>query len=154
MSNVSARWVQRMLTNDQEMTQLDISKDLQSCYEDDPSDFIEQVVIQDETWVHHIDPGSKLQSKQWKHPGSPPPKTFKRAHSAGTVMGSIVLDSQGVIMIDYLEQGTINCAYNAVKWRRLCQEIARNRRGKLTCGVLLLFCFFRTTLLPTGQKFS
>ena len=42
-------------------------------------------------------------------------------------------------MIDYLEQGcTINGAYYAAELRRLCQEIARQRRGKLTLGVLLL----------------
>ena len=52
-----------MLTDDQERTRLIISNNLLSCYEDDPNDFIEQVVIQDETWVHNIDPESKLQSK-------------------------------------------------------------------------------------------
>ena len=42
-------------------------------------------------------------------------------------------------MIDYLEQfGTINCAYYAAELRRLRQEIARKRRGKLTRCVLLL----------------
>ena len=42
-------------------------------------------------------------------------------------------------MIDYLEQGrTINGACNAGELRRLHQEIARKRRGKLTRGVLLL----------------
>ena len=42
-------------------------------------------------------------------------------------------------MIDYLQQGrTIDGAYYAGKLRQLCQEIARKRRGKLTCGVLLL----------------
>ena len=46
-----------------------------------------------------------MQGKQWKHPGSPPPKTFKRVHSAGKAMASIFWDSQGVIMIDYLELG-------------------------------------------------
>ena len=53
-------------------------------------------------------------------------------------MASIFWDSQGVIMIDYLEQGyTINIAYYACELRQLHQEIAK-RRGKLTLGVLLL----------------
>ena len=46
-----------------------------------------------------------MQSQQWKHPGSLPPKKFKRVHSAGKVLASIFWDSQGVIMTDYLEQG-------------------------------------------------
>ena len=42
-------------------------------------------------------------------------------------------------MIDYLEQGrTINGAYCVGELRRLRQEIARKRRGKLSGGVLLL----------------
>ena len=42
-------------------------------------------------------------------------------------------------MIDFLEQGrTINGAYYAAELRRLRQEIARKRRGKLKRGVLLL----------------
>ena len=72
MSMVSIRWVPRVLTDDQKRTLLCISRYLLSRYEDDPTDFIEQVVTQDETWVHHFDPESKMQSKQWKHPGSPP----------------------------------------------------------------------------------
>ena len=42
-------------------------------------------------------------------------------------------------MVDYLQQGrTINGAYYAAESRRLRQEIARKRRGKLTRCVLLL----------------
>ena len=82
---------------------------------------------------------SKMQSMQLKHPGSPPPKKVKRVSSAGKVVASVFWDSQGVIMIDYLEQGrTINGACYVAELRRLRQEIARKRRGKLTRGVLLL----------------
>ena len=56
MSNNSARWVPRKLTDDQKRTGLDISRYLMSGYEDDPSVFLEQFLTQDETWVHHIDP--------------------------------------------------------------------------------------------------
>ena len=33
-----------------------------------------QVMTHDETWVHNFDPEAKMQSMQWKHPGSPTPK--------------------------------------------------------------------------------
>ena len=110
-----------------------------SRYENDPGGFIDRVVTQDETWVHYFDPKSKMQSMQWKHPSSPPPKEFKRVSSAGKVMASVFWDTQGVIMIDHFEQGrTITGAYYAAESRRLCQEIARKGRGKLTRGILLL----------------
>ena len=66
MSKVSARWVLGMLTDDQKRTWLDISRYLLSRYKDDPGDFIERVVTLDETWVHHFDAVSKMQSKQLK----------------------------------------------------------------------------------------
>ena len=112
-----------MLNDDQKRsTWFHISRFLLSRYEDDPGDFIERVVTEDETWVHHFYPESKMQSIQWKYPDSSPPKTFKRVHSARKVIASIFWDSQGVIMIDYLGQGrTINSAYYAGELRRLRQ---------------------------------
>ena len=62
MSKVSAIWGLRMLTYDQKRTRLDISRYLLSRIEDDHSDFIKRVVTEDETWVHHNDPESKMQS--------------------------------------------------------------------------------------------
>ena len=54
-------------------------------------------------------------------------------------MVSISRDSQGVIMIDYLEQGRmIKGAYSAGKLRWLRHEIPRKKQGKLTHDVLLL----------------
>ena len=67
-----------MLTDDQKRTLLNISRFLLFRYEDGPDDFIEQVVTQDETWAHYFDPELKMQSKQWKHLGSPPTKKLKR----------------------------------------------------------------------------
>ena len=106
------------------MSWLDISRYHLSCFEDDPGNFIKQVVTQDETWVHHFNPESKMQSKQWKHPGLPPPNKFKRVHSAVKVMALIFRDSQGLIIIDYLEQGhTISSADYTGELRQLGQEL-------------------------------
>ena len=69
----------------QKKSRLDIFKYLLSLYEDDPEEFMHQAVTQDETWVHHFDPKAKQQSMQWKHPGLPPPKKFKRVSTAGKV---------------------------------------------------------------------
>ena len=54
-------------------------------------------------------------------------------------MASIFKDSQGVIMVDYLEESrTINGADYAEELRRQRQEIVKKRTEKLTQGVLLL----------------
>jgi hypothetical protein len=55
------------------------------------------------------------------------------------MMASIYWYNQGIIMVDYLEQGpTINDTYYADELGCLRQEIARKMRGKLTEAVLLL----------------
>jgi hypothetical protein len=41
-------------------------------------EFLSRMVTGDETWVHHYEPESKRQSMEWKHPGSPTKKKFKR----------------------------------------------------------------------------
>ena len=55
------------------------------------------------------------------------PKKFKSIHSAGKVMSSIFWDSQGVIIIDYLEQGCmINGAIEAVTTGNRKKEARKN----------------------------
>ena len=71
MSKVSAKWVPRMLTEDQKRSRIDISRYLLSLYEDDPEEFMDLVMTQDETSVHHFDPESKKQSMLWKHLAHP-----------------------------------------------------------------------------------
>ena len=139
MFKVSARWVPRMLTEDQKKSRHDISKYLLSLYEDDPEEFMHRFVTQDETLVNHFDLDATKQGMKWKLIGSPTPKKFKRVSSAGKVMASIFWDSQGVIMVDYLAEGhMINGVYYAEELRWLHQEIVNKRRGKLTRGILPL----------------
>ena len=60
MAQVSARWVLRMLTDDQKRTRLNISTYLLSRYEDGPCDFIEIAATPEETWVHHFESESTM----------------------------------------------------------------------------------------------
>ncbi|CAH1242186.1 SETMAR [Branchiostoma lanceolatum] len=109
MSKLSARWVPRMLTRHQKLNRLEVSRSLLARFQSNPANFLKRFVTQDETWVHHFDPESKEQSKEWTKKGSQPPKKFKRVASVGKVMASLFWDSEGVIMIDYLQKGqTIN----------------------------------------------
>ena len=78
-----------MLTPDQKLNRLEISKAHFGRFKSDPANFPKNSgVVQDETWVHHCDPESKIRSKQSKH------------------AASVVSDCEGVLMIDYLQKGT------------------------------------------------
>ena len=54
-------------------------------------------------------------------------------------MATIFWYSQGIVRVDYLEEGLrINGVYYAEKLRLLDQKIVKKRRGKMTQGVLFL----------------
>lgn len=136
-SKVSARWVPKLLSVEQKITRLTISRDCLDLYEADPQDFLDRYVTMDETWVHHYTPETKQQSKQWVRAGSPPPKKAKAILSANKVMASVFWDAKGVIMVDYLQKGTtINSDYYCELLRRLREELKVKRPGLLTKKVL------------------
>lgn len=137
MKKVSARWVPRMLTDEQKEKRLCISRVNLEKFQANKEIFLSRFVTMDETWVHHFDPETKKQSMSWKRASSPTPKKFKVSSSAGKVMASVFWDAEGIIMVEYLEKGaTITGSYYAGQIRRLREAIKEKRRGKLRAGVL------------------
>uniref|UniRef100_A0A3B5BAW3 Mos1 transposase HTH domain-containing protein n=1 Tax=Stegastes partitus TaxID=144197 RepID=A0A3B5BAW3_9TELE len=145
MSKLSARWVPRMLTPDQRLRRMEISRTLLDRFQADPEKFIGRFVTQYETWVHHFDP----ESKRWKHMGCPAPKKLKKEASVDRVKASVFWDSEGLLMIDFLQKGqTVKGDYYASRLQKLKEAIKDKRRGKLQAGVLLLQDF---TSVHTAQ---
>ena len=103
---LSARWIPRLLTPFQKQERVTCSKALLATCQEDQEDFFNRLITQDETWVHHYDPETKVQSKQWKHLNSPPPKKACVQPSAGKVMLTVFWDQRGVLLIDFLAKGT------------------------------------------------
>jgi len=103
-NKVCAPWVPRMLTPENKQAHRTTSRDNLCQYNIDPSKFLIRYVTMDETWARHFDPETKLQSKQWKHATLPPPIVPQIA-SAGKVMATVFWDSEGVLVIDYVERG-------------------------------------------------
>nr|XP_032528131.1 uncharacterized protein LOC116778294 [Danaus plexippus plexippus] len=137
MKKVSARWVPRMLTDEQKKKRVDISRVNLQKFQADKENFLSRFVTMDETWIHHFDPETKQQSMTWKRASSPTPKKFKVSSSAGKVMASVFWDAEGIIMVEYLEKGaTITGSYYADQIRRLREAIKSKRRGKLRARVL------------------
>ncbi|KAL0860950.1 hypothetical protein ABMA27_009481 [Loxostege sticticalis] len=114
MKKLSARWVPRLLTADQKRNRVTTSEECLAMFNHSPSEFWRRYVTVDETWVHHYTPETKQQSKQWTSAGERSPKKAKTVCSAGKVMATIFWDSQGIILIDFMEKGkTITGAYYA-----------------------------------------
>jgi len=105
----------------------------------DPNDFLSRLVTMDETWLYHSDPETKQQSMEWRHSGSPRPKTFRVQKSAEKVLASIFWDQNGILLIDYLPKGqTIKAEYYSSLLVQLEAILKEKRRGKVTKVVLFL----------------
>jgi hypothetical protein len=96
MRRVAAKFVPRLLTEEQTENRLNICLDLQARIKTDPN-FLSRVVTCDETWVYAYDPETKQQSSQWKNKGSPRPKKVRQVRDKNKVMLIVFFDIRGII---------------------------------------------------------
>ncbi|GFV03553.1 mariner Mos1 transposase [Trichonephila clavipes] len=108
-------------------------------YHKDGDQFLERIVTGDKTWVSHIIPESKRQSMKWRHTNSPVRVKAKRTISTRKVMATVFWDRHGVLLVEFMQQGTtINAAAYCATLIKLRRVIQNKRHGFLTSGVLLL----------------
>ena len=96
MWKASARWVPRMLNDENEASHIVMCRAMLSHDKGMNSAFFSSVVTMDETWMPMFNPETKQQSTQWKHTDSPPPKKFRVTASAEKMMVAMFWDSEGV----------------------------------------------------------
>ena len=107
------------------------SEQLLEFFRRDPNDFLWQLVTMDETWLYHYDPETKQQSMEWRHSGSPRPKTFPVQKSAGKFLASIFWDQDCIFLIDYLPKGqTTNAEYYSSLLLQLKGILKEKRRPR------------------------
>jgi hypothetical protein len=73
MRRIAAKFVSRLLTNDQREHRVAVCTELKEETENDPNFFF-TITTGNEFWVYGYDPELKQQSPQWKTPNSPRPK--------------------------------------------------------------------------------
>jgi len=85
MKRVCAKFVPRLLTDDQREQRQTIARDFfeRSC---EDGQFLKNTVTGDESWVYGYDPETKQHSSQWKSPTSPRPKKGRQVRSKTKVM--------------------------------------------------------------------
>jgi hypothetical protein len=76
-------------------------------YHKDGNEFLNHIMqVTDETWVSFVNVETKEQSKQWMHTHSPNKlKKFKQT-SARKLLATVFWDRKGVLMVEFLQQGT------------------------------------------------
>ena len=92
----------------------------------------------DETWVHHLESKAKRASMEWCHSTSPRSKKLKSQQSAGKVTVTVLWDSVGVILVDFMSKGvTINSDVYIDTLKKLKARIRRVRPALKLSKVLL-----------------
>jgi len=77
---VAAKFVPRLLTQDQKNTRLTLCQELKNQTESDPN-FLSKVITGDESWCYGYDPETKQALSQWKMPTSPRAKKARQVRS-------------------------------------------------------------------------
>ena len=107
-----ARWVPKALRPNQLNFKSELSTAILLKIEADENRFFDRIITGDETWVYQYDFETKQQSKQWLPRGSSGPIKFKSERSVKKIMATVFWDSEGIVLIDFLEdKKTVTGAY-------------------------------------------
>ena len=127
LQRVSAKFVLKLLTEQQKKLRKEISEDMLNVANHDP-EFIKIIITGHETWVYGYDPETKFQFSQWKHPESPQPKKALQVRSNVKVMLTCFFYSSGIMHHEYATKGqTINKEYYLQVLCRLRKAVQRKQ---------------------------
>lgn len=134
-----SRWVPKLLSEEHKKRRMGSALTFLTRYNEEGDALLDHIVTGDETWVSHMTPESKRQSMEWRHTTSPVKVKAKQTISTRKIMATVFWDRHGVLLVDFMPQGTtINSAAYCATLRKLRRAIQNKRRGLLSSGVLLL----------------
>ncbi|GFW36862.1 histone-lysine N-methyltransferase SETMAR [Trichonephila clavipes] len=137
--NFCARWVPKNLTPEHKIQRLGAALTFLQRYHDDDDEFLDRIVMGNETWISLFTPETKQQSMYWWHSGSPVRTKLKQTLSVRKVMCTVFWDRKGILLIDFLPRvETVNINRYCETLRKLRRAIQNKRRGIHNAGVLLL----------------
>lgn len=112
MERVCARWVPRVLTDEDRMKRVAASQAFLRKWRSAKERFLDRIITTDETWLYYYDPETKQQSSQWVTKGQGPPEKARVCKSAGKIMCVMFMDRKGILLTHFVPQGkTVNAAY-------------------------------------------
>ena len=123
MRKICAKFVPRVLREDQRERRCNDSKEMVELINSDPQ-VLDALVTCDESWIYCYDPETKRQSSQWKHAGSPRPKKARQSKSTQKLMTIPFFDSMCIIYIHWVPTGiTVNKEYYIGSFKGVQEEI-------------------------------
>ena len=132
MKKVCARWVPRLLTEEQRQSRHDLCVMNLNMLEELGDNFWCQIITADETPLPHFMSETKCQCMQWVAPGESRPVHAKSAPSVGKFQLTVFWDCDGIIHMDYCPpKQTINAAYYSSLLQTVHSKLPRVRPGKI-----------------------
>jgi len=104
MRRVSAKFVPRLLTDDQKENRVEISQELLSNANGNEN-FLKNIITGDETCVYGYDVETKMQSSQWMGKGSPRPKKAWMSRSEIKVLLVVFFDWKDIVHHEFVPCG-------------------------------------------------
>jgi len=127
MVKKSARWVPRLLNDDQKQTRVRCSQQFKELVAGDPG-VLERIVTMDETMLSLYTPERKSQSRQWLPKGAPAPVKAKVQESRKKRMILAFFDAGGLIYTRIADPGDrINADFILDTLQRFLRHLSRKR---------------------------
>jgi len=104
MRCVSAKFVPRLLNDDQKQNRVEISQELLADANGNEN-FLKNIITGVETWVYGYDVETKMQSSQWIGKGSPRPKIARMSLSMIKVTLVVFFDRKGIVHHEFVPRG-------------------------------------------------
>ena len=128
MHRIAAKFVPRVLTHDQKDSRVAICQELKETVINDPTLLLNVIIS---FIVYAYDPETKLQSSQWKSPGSRRPKKARMQKSKLKTMLICFFDQEGIVHWEFVPPGmTVNADFYCDVLRRLRENVWRKRPQK------------------------
>jgi len=124
---IAAKFVPRVLTQDQKDIRLAICQEPKETVKNDPT-LLLNVIRSDESIVYAYDPETKLRSSQWKSPESPRPKKAHMQKSKLKTMLICFFDQVWIVHREFVPPGmTVNTDFHCDVLRRLRENVRCKR---------------------------
>ena len=134
MWKISAKFVPRVLKEDQKERRCHDSREMVELINSDPT-VLDALVTCDESWIYCNDPETKRQSSQWKHAGSPRPNKARQSKSTHKPLMIPFFDSTGMIYMHWVPTGlTVNKECYAEVLREFRKRFRRKRPALFKSG--------------------
>ena len=101
MRNICAKFVSRVLREDQKERRCHDSREMVELINSDPA-VLDALVACDESWIYCYDLETKRQRSQWKHAGSPRLKKARQSKSTHKLLMNPFFDSTGMICMHWV----------------------------------------------------